>query len=113
MTQLTLSLYILSLKFPLLYENETSLHGPKNCQKFGVYDKKTWNCWKRQGLRTKFLNQQFGYFGKTFAQMHDKSAMQTARKLAKKFRRPNFLKDMFKQIFFCHCMYNLPPGFLK
>ena len=31
--------------------------------------------------------------------MHDKSAMQTARKLAKKFQRPNFLKDMFKQIF--------------
>ena len=40
MTQLTLSLYILSLKFPLLYENETSLYGPKNCQKIGVYDQK-------------------------------------------------------------------------
>ena len=40
MTQLTLSLYILSLKFPLLYENETSSHGPKNCQKIGIYDKK-------------------------------------------------------------------------
>ena len=40
MTQLTLSLYILSLKFPLLYEDETSSYGPKNCQKIGVYDKK-------------------------------------------------------------------------
>ena len=39
MTQLTLSLYILSLKFPLLYENETSSHGPKNCQKI-IYDQK-------------------------------------------------------------------------
>ena len=40
MTELTLSLCIISLKFPLLYENETSSHGPKNCQKIGVYDKK-------------------------------------------------------------------------
>ena len=46
-----------------------------------------------------FLSQQFGYFGKTFAQMHNKSAMQTARKHVKKFQRPNFLKDMFKQNF--------------
>ena len=29
--------------------------------------------------------------------MHDKSAMQTARKLVKKFQRSNFLKDMFKE----------------
>ena len=40
MTQITLSLYILSLRFRRLYENETSSHGPKNCQKIGVYDKK-------------------------------------------------------------------------
>ena len=60
MAQLTLSLYILSLKFPLLYEYETSSHGPKNSQKIGVYDKKTWNCWKRRGLKIIFLNQQFG-----------------------------------------------------
>ena len=37
MTQITLSLDILS-QFLLLYENETSSHGPKNCQKIGVYD---------------------------------------------------------------------------
>ena len=40
MAQLTLSLYILSVKFSLLYENETSSHGPKNCQKICFYDKK-------------------------------------------------------------------------
>ena len=40
MIQLTLSLHILSLKFRLLYEDETSSHGSKNCQKIGVYDKK-------------------------------------------------------------------------
>ena len=40
MTQITLSLYILSLRFRRLYENETSSQGPKNCQKIGVYDKK-------------------------------------------------------------------------
>ena len=39
MTQITLSLYIyiLSLKFLLLYENEISSHGPKICQKIGAY----------------------------------------------------------------------------
>ena len=46
------------------------------------------------------LNQQFRYFAKTFAQMHNKSAIQTARKLVKKFQRSNFLKDMFKQNIF-------------
>ena len=49
MTQITLSLDILS-QFLLLYENETSSHGPKNCRKIGVYDKKTWNCWKKTGV---------------------------------------------------------------
>ena len=38
MTQITLSLYILSLRFRRLYENETSSQGPK--KKTGVYDKK-------------------------------------------------------------------------
>ena len=47
MTQLTLSLYILSLKFPLLYENETSSHGPKKCQKIDVYDKKNMKLLKK------------------------------------------------------------------
>ena len=44
MTQITSSLYIFSLKLPLLYENETFSHGPKNCQKIGLYDNKTCNC---------------------------------------------------------------------
>ena len=37
MTQLTLSLDILSLKFFLLSENENIFAWPKNCQKIGVY----------------------------------------------------------------------------
>ena len=50
MTHLTLNSYILSLKFPLLYENETSSRGPKNCQKIGVYDKKNMKLLKNTGV---------------------------------------------------------------
>ena len=99
MTHLTLNSYILSLKFPLLYENETSSRGPKNCQKIGVYDKKKHEIAEKDGLKIIILNQQFRHFAKTFAQMHNKSAMQTAGKLVKNFQRPNFLY-MFKQNIF-------------
>ena len=51
MTHLTLNSYILSLKFPLLYENETSSRGPKNCQKIGVYDKKNMKLLKKTGVK--------------------------------------------------------------
>ena len=44
MTQLT------SLKF-LLYENETSSHGPKNCQKIGDYDKKNMKLLKKTRVK--------------------------------------------------------------
>ena len=71
--------------------------GQKAVRKLAFMTLKTW---KRRGLKIIFSNQQFGYFDRTFAQMHDKSAMETARKLAKKFQRPNFLKDMFKQKLF-------------
>ena len=40
MAQLTLSLYILSLKFPLLYEYETSSHGQKTVRKLEFMTKK-------------------------------------------------------------------------
>ena len=50
MAQLTLSLYILSVKFSLLYENETSSHGPKNCQRICVYDKKNMKLLKETGV---------------------------------------------------------------
>ena len=70
--------------------------GQKTVRKLAIMTKKTWNCWKRRGLKIIFLNQQFGYFSKTFSWLHDKSDMQTSRKLVKKFQRPKFLKDMFK-----------------
>ena len=54
MTHVTLNSYILSLKFPLLYENETSSRGPKNCQKIGVYDKKNMKLLKKTGVKNIF-----------------------------------------------------------
>ena len=40
MTQITLSLYTLSLRFPRLYENKTSSHGPKIVRKLAFMTKK-------------------------------------------------------------------------
>ena len=73
--------------------------GQKTVRKLAFMTKKH-EIAEKDGLKIIILNQQFRHFAKTFAQMHNKSAMQTARKLVKKFQRPNFLKDKFKQNMF-------------